>query len=244
MFKAARSFLSEHLSIAILAGLIAGIILIGTTLSLITFFHTLRETGLINRSVCWSDGCVKELVEQIPNTLGILKTTMDVSVAIATAGGIFVALLSYFTTASNAALTNHIEHLKVFNEYLESEIKKREKLSSQQIDALLLYNVIFDQSRFGKTSVSNDYKVFIKRLNTIIQESNARCVVGTPGGFSYKDHQRKVKELLEGAGVTVYMAPRNDYFEMEDQLFSLLHRISQSFCPPNILESIDKRSYY
>lgn len=244
MFKVARRFFSEHLSIAILAGLIAGIILIGTTISAFTFSRTLKETGLIDRSICWSDGCVKELVDQIPNTLGILKTTMDVSVAIATAGGIFVALLSYFTTASNTALTNHIEHLKVFNEYLESEIRKREKLSSQQIDALLLYNVIFDQSRFGKTSVSESYKVFVKKLNEIIQESNERCVIGTPGGFNYKDHQRKVKELLESAGITVYMAPRNDYFEMEDQLFSLLHRISQSFCPPNILESIGKRSYY
>lgn len=228
----------------VLGGLISLILLAGIILSLITLTSTLFASSSFDRSLCLTNACVKEFFIETDQTFSIAKATFDLGVAIATIGGIFVALLSYFTTASNGALTNHIEHLKVFGEYLESEISKREKLSTQSIDRLLLYGLIFSQSRVGKTTVSIEYREFLNQLNLIISESNERCVVGTPGGFSYNEHQRKVKGHMAQAGILVYHAPRNDYFEMEEQLFSLIHRISQSFCPPNTLPKMIARTYY
>lgn len=240
-----RKFIAElPTSMVVLGGVISLILFTGLLISAVTLASTLLTSNSFERSLCLTNSCVKEFFGETDQSLSIAKATFDLGVAIATIGGIFVALLSYFTTASNGALTNHIEHLKVFGEYLESEISKREKLSTQSIDRLLLYGLIFNQSRVGKTTVSDEYREFLNQLNSIILESNERCVVGTPGGFSYNDHQRKVKGHMAQAGIFVFHAPRNDYFEMEEQLFSLIHRISQSFCPPNTLPKMIARTYY
>jgi hypothetical protein len=244
MIKSIRSFCRERPSIAVLGGAIFFIMFIGVFLAFVVLIVTSKSDGLFDMTFCFSNECATDYFKKIDQSLLIIKATFDISVAIATVGGIFVALLSYFNAAGNAALTNHIEHLKVFCDYIETEIKKRERLRSSQIDALLLYGTIFSQSRSGKTTVSEDYKSFVVKLNELVQESNDRCVIGTPGGFSYKDHQRRIRDHLIAAGIGVYMAPRNDYFEMESQLFSLLHRIGQSFCPPGSLVQMIERKYY
>lgn len=238
-----QRFFREQPSIAFLAGLIVVVLAVGFTISVVVAGTTIWRDELYLRSICLSNDCAKDYLGKIDQSFVIFKSAIDLGVSIATIGGIFVALLSYLSTSSNAALANHIEHLKVFCEYLDAEIKKRDRLSSQHVDALLLYGKIFSQSRSGKTTVSEDYLEFIKNLNLIIEESNQRSVVGTPGGFSYRDHQRRIKEHLAGAGIVVYLAPRNDYFEMEEQLFSLLHRIGQSFCPPGVLPDLVAQNY-
>jgi len=231
-------------SLLLLGTALATVLLIGLGLSFAIFVSTVTDTKLYSKPMCFSAECVTRLTDAIQPALNTAKATLDVGVAIATIGGIVVALLNYLSSVNNAALTNHIEHLKVFTEYVETEIKKRDRLSQSQFDTLLLYGKIFSQSRSGKTTVSDEYRQFVVDLNSIIGESNERCTVGTPGGFSYNDHQRRVRDHLIYAGITVYTAPRNDYLEMENQLFSLLHRVSQSFCPTGILPEISSRKYY
>lgn len=216
----------------------------GLSIAALAMITTILNENLGDLPLCFSNDCVEFFIKKTDQAFSIAKATLDLGVAIATIGGIFVALLSYFSTSANSALTNHIEHLKVFTDYLEAEIKKRERLAPSLVDALYFYSTIFKQSRIGKTTVSDEYEKFIKKLNDIIIESNQRCVVGTPGGFSYKDHQRKIRDHLKFIGITVHTAPRNDYLEMEDQLFSLLHRISQSFCTSGTLPPIIERKYY
>lgn len=240
-----RKFLRDQpTSFVALGFLLIAILLTGLAFSLTIMVATIINEDLNLLPLCLSHSCFKWFFEQTETAFLTAKATFDIGVAIATIGGIFVALLSYFSSSANSALTNHIEHLKVFSEYLDSEIKKRSRLSAPLIDTLYLYGFIFRQSRNGKTSVSDDYENFIKGINLIIDESNQRCVVGTPGGFSYKDHQRKIRDHLAIVGITVNTAPRNDYLEMEDELFSLLNRISQSFCSSNTLPVIAKREYY
>lgn len=231
-------------SLVILGALLTLVLIAGLGLSTIVMVVTIRAQELQKLSICLQSGCVKEFTENIEAAISVAKATLDIGIAIATIGGIFVALLSYLNSASNAALTNHIEHLKVFSEYIEKEIEKRDRLAENLFDTLLLYGSIFSQSRNGKTTVSNDYIQFMIDLNKIIDESNQRSIVGTPGGFSYNDHQRRVREHLKKIGVTIYSAPRNDYFETEAQLFSLLHRVNQSFCPPGVVPEIGRSTYY
>lgn len=231
-------------SLITLGATIIATVLIGLAFAATILTSTVFENKLYELPFCFTNECIKKFVEKTDFVYTSAKATFDLGVAIATMGGIFVALLSYLSSSANDALTNHIEHLKVFSEYIEGEVKKRDRLSSSLIDTLFLYSFIFRQSRNGKTEVSIEYEKFISDLNIIINESNQRCVVGTPGGFSYKDHQRKIREHLKNIGITVNTAPRNDYFEMEDQLFSLIHRISQSFCSSSNLAPVAKRTYY
>lgn len=223
---------------------IVAILAAGLVLSLAIAAVTIYKQQLYRGGFCLTADCVAFLAHAVSPALEVAKATLDVGVAIATIGGIFVALLSYISSASTAALTNHLEHLKVFTEYIEAELTKRDRLSRSNFDILLLYSKIFSQSRIGKTTVSEDYKEFILGLNRIIEESNERCSSGTPGGFSYNGHQRLVRDHLKPLGITVVNAPRNDYFEMESQLFSLLHRVSQSFCPAGLLPAICERKYH
>lgn len=235
---------SKQPAMIALVSVIAIVFLAGFFLSLTVLAQTSFREQLFSKELCFSKVCVDYYFKTVDTAFLIAKSTLEVCVSVATVGGIFVALVSYFNTSGNAALTNHIEHLKVFSEYLESEIKKRDRLSSNLIDTLLLYGMIFNQSHSGKTSVSVEYRDFIVDLNKIISESNGRCASTTARGFSYVAHQKEVRDHLAKAGVTVYLAPRNDYFEMESQLFSLLHRVSQSFCAPGILPHIERSEYH
>jgi hypothetical protein len=240
-----RKFIKEQpASLITLGAVITAALLFGLILSFWVMIDTITEKNLNSLPWCFSSSCLEHFFNETNQVYVIIKATLDSAVAIATIGGIFVALLSYFATASNYALTNHIEHLKVFTEYLDTEIKKRDRLSPPLIDTLYFYCSIFTQSRSGKTTVSDTYEKFINELNAIIHESNQRCVAGTPGGFSYNDHQRKIRDHLASIGITVHIAPRNDYLEMEGQLFSLLHRVNQSFCTPGALPEMQKRTYY
>ena len=237
-------FKRQQPSLVILGSVIIFTLLIGLFFSGTVLISTIINEELYKQPFCFKNGCVSDFIKDTETVFTSAKATFDLGVAIATIGGIFVALLSYLSSSANSALTNHIEHLKIFSDYLDGEIKKRDRLSHPLIDTLFLYSFIFRQSRSGKTEVSSEYEKFISDLNKIIDESNQRCVVGTPGGFSYKNHQRRIRDHLHSIGITVNTAPRNDYFEMEAQLFSLINRISQSFCSSSNLAPIAKQTYY
>ncbi|MGE8451043.1 MAG: retron Ec48 family effector membrane protein [Pseudomonadales bacterium] len=231
-------------SLLVLGGTLALILIVGIGFAVVIVILTIFDKELYLQDICFNSECVGRFFGYIGSATSTAKAAIDFGVAIATMGGIFVALLSYFNSSSNAALTNHIEHLKVFTEYIEAELDKRDRLSRSHFDILFLYGKIFSLSRVGKTTVSNDYNAFLNRVNEIIDESNERCSIGTPGGFSYKEHQRRVRDHMTGVGITIYTAPRNDYFEMEKQLFSLLDRISHSFCSGGELTKIHNQRYY
>lgn len=244
MNKIRQIFLERPLSLIILGLLLAFIFIVGLGLSVVSFFASSLDSHLFSKSFCFTQSCLSAYFSDLEQSFMIAKATFDLCVAIATIGGIFVALLSYLNTSGSAALANHIEHLKVFCEYVDGEVKKKDRLSAQLIDSLLLYGFIFNQSRNGRTSVSNDFKDLILGLNVIIMESNAICSAGASGGFDYNNHQKRVRDHLAPAGVTIYMAPRKDYFEMEQQMLSLLQRIGQSFCAPGALPQLAPRNYY
>ncbi|MQM32091.1 MAG: hypothetical protein CRU78_16905 [Candidatus Accumulibacter phosphatis] len=151
-------------------------------------------------------------------------------VALATTGGIIVALLSYLNSASATALTNHIAHFTIFQDYVSNEIAKRRGISPGSIDILVLYNLIFSTSRNGKTDVSDGYIDFVCQLNALIDFSNEQAQRAKEGSFRYKQHQERIRDHLMGAGLTVSFAPRNDFFETEGQVFALIDRVNQSFC--------------
>jgi hypothetical protein len=244
MNKPSAFFRSTPPSLIYLGATLAAILLAGFMLASVVTLSTIMHGELYRAPLCFTSECTKSLLTTLDPALTIGKATVDITVAAATIGGIFVALLSYLSASNNAALTNHIEHLKVFVEYIEAEISKRERLARTQFDTLLLYGTIFSQSRSGRTAVSEEYRSFIIRLNELIAESNDRCTTGTPGGFSYNDHQRRIRDHLAVVGITIFTAPRNDYLEMESQLFSLIQRLNQSFCPPGLLPEIVGRKYF
>lgn len=234
---------SGYPEIAFFSKLIFAIITVGFIVSIILFFIISIENEFFSRDLCFESECLESFSKIMAIPYSIAEGSVSVAVALTTIGGIYIALASYLSSISNAAFTNHIEHLKIFIDYLNSEIAKRDRLSPILFDSLLLYSTIFNQSRLGKTTVSAKFRNTIKKLNEKIEEANLRFEVGCTGGFDYKKHQRDVRDLLAEVGITLYLAPRNDYFDFEGQLFSLLNRLGQSFCPVGELPEISVRKY-
>lgn len=216
---------------------------IGFGLSLITTVYTGIKDGFFSLPLCFHKECVKSVITEFEYSFTIAKATLDFLVAVATIGGIIVALLSYLNSSSTAALTNHIAHFSIFQNYIINEIAKRDRISPASVDNLVWYNLIFSTSRSGKTDVSERYIKFVKELNVLIGQSNVQAERAHHGSFRYKPHQEKIIPQLKKAGIDVSFLPRNDFFEMEGQLFSLINRVNQSFCYSNSVPLLEERRY-
>lgn len=151
--------------------------------------------------------------------------------------------MSYIASVSTSALANHIAHYTIFQEYLINEIAKRDRISSTSIDILRWYNHIFSASRTGRMTVSSEYIEYINALNKLITQSNEQAKKAKDGEFRYKPHQEKIKTLLSQTGIAVEFQPRNDFYEIEGQIFSLISGINRSFCYSEFVEELVERRY-
>lgn len=239
----AKKILKYLSPIKLLSWTLAIIATIGISLSIITFIGNGINYDIFLRPICLTKNCANDFIEQFMPSFVIAKGTMDFLVAIATTGGIVVALLSYLTASGTAALTNHISHFSVFQNYVIAEVSKRTRVDLASIDTLVLYNCIFSESRSGRTDISNNYINFVKELNSLIEKSNTQAERAIEGAFRYKQHQERIRDQLQKCGIVVFLSPRNDFYEMEGQLFSLIDRVNQSFCYSNSVPALIHRKY-
>lgn len=222
---------------------IALIFIFGLIISIVIISSTFINSDLISKKICFSNSCVNYFFKEFSVVRDLMGAVISFCVSIATIGGIFVALMNYVSSQKNFAFNNHIEHLKMFCDYMDLEISKRDRLSKKSFDYLMLYGFIFEKSREGSSEVSERFSGFLHELNNLIDNSN-----GSFGkddiGFNYKKHQRKIRDHFGSIGVLLCLSPRVDFFETEKQLFSLINRLSQSFCEPGKLSPIREVKYY
>ncbi|MRV72353.1 hypothetical protein GJ700_11590 [Duganella sp. FT92W] len=219
------------------------IAILGYGFALISLGATIFSTDLLERSLCFRSECIKKFSECVDGALLIGKATSDLLVAIATAGGILVALWNYFTTIENSALANHISHFSTFQTYLNNEIAKRNRINASSIDTFHWYNAIFPFSKSGNMLVSEHYKEFVKELNLKITNANQLSSTATGESFRYKPHQTEIKAHLKLIGVAISLQPRIEYYEIEDQVFSLILCVNNAFCVGSNLDEIVQRGY-
>ena len=198
--------------------------------------------NLFHESFCLDDECLRYFKSVLTIPIKTGEVTVNLMVATATIGGIFIALRSYISNLSNSALANHIAHFSIFNNYLNAEIQKHEKIPTQSIEVLSWYNKIFTLSRSGSTDVSKSYIDFINDLNKEIDFSNDQASKATAGSFRYRDHQKRIIGLLKHIEIQLYFLPRNDFYEVEGEIFTLIQKVNRSFCftldVPNLKERL------
>ncbi len=219
------------------------IAVIGFALSALIGFVSAKDVGLFEMPLCFTDDCVGYFIKETKSASSIASLTLGVLVSVATTGGIIVALLSYLNSSHTSALSNHIAHFSIFHGYLNSEINNLSMVSPASVDVLSFYNFIFNKSRRGKTDVAIEYINFVDSLNSEIVTSNGKAKHETNGSFRYNDHQRRMIEILKNAGITMTYLPRNDFYEAEGQVFSLIEKINQSFCYTDSVPTLVKRVY-
>ncbi|MBW4190957.1 retron Ec48 family effector membrane protein [Enterobacter bugandensis] len=219
------------------------IISLGTILFVISFISTGMQEGFFRRDFCFHNSCILNFTKGYSQSILILQATFILLGLVASIGGIIVALLGYTNSVSVSALGNHISHFKIFQEYLSYEINKRDRLSASSFDIFKWYNIIFNKSRSGSTSISQDYCNLILKINSTISDSNTACSQAKSGSFSYVKHQNKITTLLRDFGIIQPRLPRNDYYEVEDQVFELIDNINREFCYSSSIEPLVKRLY-
>ncbi|WP_220805047.1 retron Ec48 family effector membrane protein [Pseudomonas sp. NCCP-436] len=224
------------------AGLIA-VTLIGLTTSAIVFFVTGFFGGEFTRSFCLHNACVERFFTLFEQSFQILDSTLNLLVSLATVGGIIVALMSFLNSASATALSNHISHFSTFQNYISSEISKRNRISPASVDVFVWYNLIFSNSRTGKTNISDEYCKLIDELNGEISCSNEQAKTATQGSFRYMPHQQRIMQAVLSIGISLSHQPRNEFYEIEDQIFSLINSVNKSFCYSDKVPELLKRKY-
>ena len=152
--------------------------------------------------------------------------------------------MTYLATVSSSILTNHIAHFAIFKDCVDGEIKKRSSVNESSVDILSWYNSVFPRSRVGEITVSNSYVSWVNELNRIIGNSNSKMTSPADGSFRYTDHQTKITKHLAKIGIALDRYPRNDFFEIEGQVFLLIDSINESFSFPEKLPRTAERRYF
>ncbi|MCF7535573.1 retron Ec48 family effector membrane protein [Pseudomonas petrae] len=199
--------------------------------------------GEFGRPLCFDNACIKKFIELYDQSFLILTATLNLLVGVATIGGIIVALMSFLNSANATALTNHISHFSIFQSYVTLEISKRNRISATSVDTFVWYNLIFSNSRTGKISISNEYCSIISALNNEISLSNEQARTAVQGSFRYMPHQRRIIDALACLGIALTHQPRNEFYEIEDQVFALISSLNKSFCYSDKVPSLLKRHY-
>jgi hypothetical protein len=199
--------------------------------------------GEFARPLCFNNGCIKKFIELFDQSFLILTATLNLLVGLATIGGIIVALMSFLNSANATALTNHISHFSIFQNYVMVEISKRNRISATSVDTFVWYNLIFSNSRTGKTSISDEYCSIISALNDEILFSNEQARTAVQGSFRYMPHQKRIIDALGCLGIALSHQPRNEFYEIEDQVFALISSLNKSFCYSNKVPELLKRQY-
>lgn len=226
----------------ILAAGLLFIAVIGLAFSVSVFLIT-GFSGEFFRPFCLTNGCVKKFLELFDQSFLILSATLSLLVGITTVGGIIVALMSYLNSANATALSNHISHYSIFQNYIALEISKRNRIAPASVDVFVWYNLIFSNSRIGRTTISDEYCSVISILNNEILFSNQQAINAIQGSFRYMPHQKRIIDSLKDLGIELSHQPRNDFYEVEDQIFSLISSLNKSFCYSDKVPALLKRNY-
>lgn len=233
---------SNYPYLNILAAGLFFIAVVGLVFSVSIFLIT-GFSGEFSRSLCLTNGCVKSFLELFDQSFLMLSATLNLLVGITTVGGIIVALMSYLNSASATALSNHISHYSIFQNYIALEISKRNRISSASVDVFVWYNLIFSNSRIGRTTISDEYCHVISALNNEISFSNEQAINAIQGSFRYMPHQKRIIDSLKDLGIELGHQPRNEFYEVEDQIFSLISSLNKSFCYSDKVPVLLKRNY-
>lgn len=220
----------------IFALLVALISILSTTLSI---YHS----PTINFGFCFNNECLERTIAAYSSSIKILQSLLITFTSMATIGGIFIALKSYINTYNSSILHNHISHFSLFKDFILGKLDKRDKLHISSFDIFKWYNLIYTQSKLGSMVISSQYTGVIDSINSAINSSNEQVSVASEGSFYYKKHQYKLIDVMEPLGVKLGTLPRNNFYDVETQLISLISVINDEFCSDDVIPKLNKRDY-
>lgn len=238
-----RRFLGLHPYFRILTALLILVTLIGFFVAASLWVAIFFADAVYKLPVCFRNKCLEDFYAQFASSFAVAKSTFDLMVVVTTVGAMLVALMSYLSSLKSSQFTNHVSHLTLFQAFFVEEIKKRDLLSISSFDSHKIYGLIYSSSRGGDMSVSESYFSFVRKVNSVVLESNFKAFKASSGPFIYKEHQSNMIEVLREIGFDLQFMPKKDFYEIETQIFSLIGTISNSFCGGDARLILEQRLY-
>jgi len=205
--------------------------------------YSIYHSPKIDFVFCFNNGCLEQTIKSYSSSIKIIQSLLITFTSIATIGGIFLALKSYINAYNSSILHNHISHFSLFKDFILGEIGKRDKLSISSFDIFKWYNLIYAESKLGSMDISSEYTKAIYYINQAIDSSNEQVSRASKGSFIYKKHQYKLIDVVLPLGIELGTLPRNNFYEVETQLMSLISVVNDEFCGDAIIPKIKKRDY-
>ncbi len=235
-------WIRQH-GLGLLLGTLAAVIVTGAVLAIVSVLSTIVATRAWEQNFCFSSACIVEAVKNFEGSISIVSAFSKIAAWIAAVGGIVVALLNYLNSTAATAFGNHVSHSRIFYDYVSSEIQKRDRIQSKNVDIYRIYTLAFSSSRLGIMSVSDEYKRKISNLAAAISRSNELSASPPNASFRFKDHQHRIIAALSDLGISVTTQPRIDFFEIEDEIIGLIDAINQVFCIEEPIDRLPTRIY-
>jgi len=226
-----------------LVALTALLLCVGVLLVIATMLFAGFADGAFSRQICFQRECFKRVMYLYKAPVAIASATLVALSAVATVGGIFVALQSYVANVKATAFSNHISQLNAFLSYVSGEIAKRPRIAAQSVDSFFWYRKIFNNAGQGELEVSIDYVRLLQKLAMTIGRSND--LVGHPARdrFRFVEHQQRMIAVFSDFGISMVRQPRLEFFEIEEQVLSMVTAVNFAFCARTDLPAVPNRLY-
>ncbi|WP_394165563.1 retron Ec48 family effector membrane protein [Photobacterium piscicola] len=198
---------------------------------------------------CLTSSCVDVVAIHFKKTIELYKSLLYMVVPLA---GLFAGILglnTYNLTVKNSIMNNHISNFKLFCEFIDRELKKKDLISSDSIDQYALYSKIYPKSRQGFFECFTDYNSNIESINNVIDASSRHYVASKSNTsvknmqFNHTRHQYDIKECFEIIGINVSSNHRNTFNEVETQVLEFIDIVSKAFVEKPILTKVNERKY-
>lgn len=198
----------------------------------LSYLADYREQGNLIGEVCFNSSCIERFVEVFSGSIKVLSEGLAMLALFAAIFGSIVALDSYLISVHSSALANHINHLRLFKDYVEAESRKLGFDGTQNFDVFLWYRIMFPSSRVGKLKVSKNYKTLIHSIEHEADRSHHSLVapnIKEKYTFTHGDHQRRMREALLKIGIDLAWKQPKDFIEMESKAFHLIDSVNMTF---------------
>jgi len=201
------------------------------------------DSALYNLEFCLSSGCISGFFYEFKNIIPIFEFLLKTLLSVVTIFGVLAALKNYLNTTHSARVNIHLTHLNTFKEYLQSEVNKEPRIDTKTVDILKWYNLAFPESRKGSLDIGSIYLKTVGDINKEIEISNKTSSGKLTKVFKYNEHQTRIIDKLSVLGIYVNRMPKKEFFEVEEEIFTLINKINKEICLLETQYFLFKRKY-
>jgi hypothetical protein len=238
-----RDYVNKVVVIILLSILVITLILL--LASVIISISTVLTKEVYSRPICFSNACATTFTDLFSLPIKMVIDAFSLIVFIITIGGFTLALETYRLSLNTSSFANNISNYQVFHAFVTYELANRERISNNSLNIFMYYNSLYNSPRTGDFTISKDHLNILDEIESIIVNGNNKSQHAYGGEFRYTEHQDNMIKTLKKFGFDIEFLPRQSFFELEEQVMSLISTISTEFCniKPEIFSGFSKRLY-